>query len=88
MAQKIDDALQDLGNAVLQAKMGSLSYLDRENYRDFVPPYLELVGVSKTVSLLDIPNLSTYNSRAHTYALTPISTKEAHGMELRMRCYR
>lgn len=47
LAQTINDDVGILGNAVLQAKKGSLSYLDRENYQDFVPPYLKLAGVSK-----------------------------------------
>lgn len=41
----LDDSLLDLGNAILLARSGSLSFLERENYLDCVPPYYEWAGV-------------------------------------------
>lgn len=42
----IKDNVLELGTSVLKAKAGSLSYLDRDNYLDYVPPYYEWAGVS------------------------------------------
>lgn len=52
LAQTIDDGLEDMGKAVLLAKKGSSSYIDRENYLDFVPPYVEWAGVKNTTQFV------------------------------------
>ena len=45
LANKIEDNPESLGQSILLAKEGCLSYFLREDYRDYKPPYLAMAGV-------------------------------------------
>ena len=65
--------LQDvelLGASLVEAKLGSLNYFDRENYNQFIPPYFEWAGVkthsqfsknTKSVQIKFLPECIEYS---------------------------
>ena len=59
----IKDNVLELGTSVLKAKAGSLSYLDRYNYLDYVPPYYEWAALVGFIGMhIESPYVYAYNN--------------------------